>query len=358
MSYNYSKHFATSSSSVANTTVTPRGFSVKGRIFSVHPKNSQLSYRLGHVEHNDNIVLREDGTFYVWISRREHEEARIQVLDRVELLECSEKTRLNDGTSYWVGQSVRRIAPWTEVCEDRILLGAEHIPHPLPTSGKGRPFLMYVTPQVEQLYECDPGLHRDTMWLAKNVSFKRDGGKEAPCVEVSFVQTQWTFHEELEEGTAVTVSCRMRIWDDACRQLNLTHDITAWKALMAVNPIPFLVAACVDANYKREDGVSLQALGIQWDLRCYLENSCQEIDETTLKMLLPKAQPAAATAHDEIVNVTQTLQIPPSHRFYVMTSDPSRNRSSIESLLSAKHVVCFAVTQDKKKTTTHKKQKK
>ncbi len=330
---------------------------VRGVLCTMAPGNRDtVSCRVFVTEEEDvdpmivRALANSDGTtVYVSIPKQVIADAKVECMDDVLVAGCYENES-NDGRVFLNAQSVRRIAPWTEKVRPD-LLARDHVVVPQDGGHMGPTFIIYSGSFTAPVtYKTFPGLFRMAEWSTTELTWINKRKVEERRLQMSFQQRQWQTEQEARSNPA-PISMTMKIWDNQCRQLpgnGLTKSMDVWKAIMAVNPIPFYAMVAVNTEYARNDGVlPLFTFAMQWDLRAYFEQSCVKMSVEMMRKLVPKSAPAAGGGQADIVNVSDTGMVPvgPNWQYYAMTADPT-NITTAEEVVEAKCAkLLFAVCQ-------------
>ncbi len=264
----------------------------------------------------DMIQAKVDAGEPIFISVPACNGREVAPMEVVVLEGCEEKT-LNDGRVFLNAKSVRQVKPWTQVVSDKAIMSKEFIPMPIPTAGKGLPFLICSgTPTDPVLVASFPGFRRRIKWNTQN---------DEPRLEVTFKQWHWNTRSDVREDMPY-LTMKMVLWDEQCQQLLLGGKMAAdrLRAIVKANPVPFYASVCVDGNYSndKENKLSLSTLAVHWDLRTYLENSCVELSAKGMQTLVP-ATTSAKDLGQDIINVSATCKVPlgAKWRYYAMSAN-------------------------------------
>lgn len=241
----------------------------------------------------------------------------VQVLDVALFKGVIEKIGDN-GRSFLNANAVECAIPWQE---NKHTLLVEHLPLPLPTAkGEDAPFVIYTGFLGGATF---PGVHRVFSPWTKLKDVSRKTGMEERRLELTIVQRQWnTQAEAMNQPEPRTM--KVTIWNDQCQQLLAGNDLDEWTAIMEVHFIPVFIVCRVDPTYSTPEVIALTSLGVQWDLRAYLEKSALRVPRDFVAVYFDEAAAAPMT---DVLNVSFLGQIPPLVKdvewtFYVLTSNP------------------------------------
>lgn len=279
----------------------------------------------------------------------------------------------NDGLVYLNAKSVERLVPWEE---QRHAMMNSHVPLPLPPSGKGEPFILYGRDTPNDAEILAPGVHR--VWTESSVKLSKEKNEER--LEVRLDQRQWNTEEDaLDELDPLPL--KLTIWKN--QMLPLCSKVDDMIPIMVANRIPFFAACRVDMGNTNNKEIALYVMGVQWDLKPYLLESCLPVSRSLVESMVVPSRPTRAEPHHSflpptpreavtgtVVNVSLSGLIPPAKEdddaaedwvFYAMTNKPSEITSVelLESMFPGKcKAVLFAVLEPVATKKQHQKKSK
>lgn len=301
----WNKSGSTPTASKATTTI-------KGIVCSISVKANNTSLRIRCEATEDPILKRaleerNDGTIYVSIAGKS---SNVQTLDSVVLEGCQESNSRQDGRTFLNTQSVLVTKPWREVCTGNAL-SIEHVVKPQEGSRYGPAFILST-----ESYAMFPGVHRVVNWWNDDQTMiwnNSKTNKNERRLTVQITQRQWETEEEARDNPE-PLHLKMLIWEDQQCPL-LPKDLKKWKPIMQKHHIPFYAMCCVDSDYSTLSEVSLATIGVQWDIRRYLEETCPKMSLEQVQESIPKS---VQQDEGDVVNVSETKKVPtgPGWKYY------------------------------------------
>lgn len=219
----------------------------------------------------------------------------VGVGDMVEVSGCTVFTSATNGRTSINALQLAVVTP----CRRRDDLGAQHVVDAPAGATHGPPCLLHCPGSdtgMVLVHNGAPGM-RITAEVKSIVNRKNP---TEPCITLELKVRQWTVQAECVP-TLVPLNIRLTLWKNVCELLGFP------ATLMQHHSVPFYAMVRVNKSFSNAQRLSLDVLGIQWDLAVYVES--------------PRALPVPLETVRDRFPQNAVVQAPMDGQFMVLTQE-------------------------------------